>query len=64
MAEQQDDSKFSGLELALVVGGGIVAVLVAFWVLSFVVGIIWFAVKAVAVLAVIGVILWLIFRRD
>ncbi len=63
MAEH-DESRFSGLELALVVGGGIVAVLVAFWVLSFVVGLIWFVVKAAAVLAVIGVILWLIFRRD
>lgn len=42
---------------------GVVGVVVAFWVLSFIAGIFWGIVKVVVVLAVIGGVLWLLLRR-
>lgn len=41
----------------------VVGVVVAFWALSFVAGVIWALVKAAVVVAVVGGLLWLVARR-
>jgi hypothetical protein len=56
----------SGLSLfdgVLIVGGGIIAVIVAFAVLSFVAGVIWFIVKLVVVVALVALVAKLLFGR-
>ena len=47
----------------LIVGGGIIAIVVAFAVLSFVAGIVWFMVKVAVVVALVLVVAKLVFRR-
>ncbi len=49
--------------MALMVAGGVIAVVVAFALLNFVVGMIWLAVKAVVVVGVVAAIGWILFRR-
>lgn len=46
-----------------VVALGVVGVVVAFWVLSFIAGILWGVVKLGVIVAVVGGILWLLLRR-
>ena len=56
----------SGLSLfdgVLIVGGGIIAVIVAFAVLSLVAGVIWFMVKLVVVVALVALVAKLLFGR-
>lgn len=48
--------------LALV-GLGVVGVIVAFWVLSFIAGIVWGIVKVAIIVAVVGGVLWFLLRR-
>jgi uncharacterized membrane protein SirB2 len=60
------DEERSGLSLfdgVLIVGGGIIAVVVAFAVLSFVAGVIWFIVKLVVVVALVALVAKLVFGR-
>ncbi len=62
MAEEER----SGLSLfdgVLIVGGGIIAVIVAFAVLSFVAGVIWFIVKLVVVVALVALVAKVLFGR-
>ena len=62
MAEEER----SGLSLfdgVLIIGGGVIALFVAFALLSFVAGIIWFAVKVIVVVALIALVAKLVFRR-
>ena len=62
MAEEER----SGLSLfdgVLIVGGGIIAVIVAFAVLSLVAGVIWFMVKLVVVVALVALVAKLLFGR-
>lgn len=42
---------------------GVVGIVVAFWVLSFIAGLVWGIVKVVVVLAVVGGVLWLLLRK-
>jgi uncharacterized membrane protein SirB2 len=62
MAEEERTglSLFDGV---LIVGGGIIALFVAFAIFNFVAGIIWFAVKLVIVVALILFVAKLVFRR-
>ncbi len=62
MAEEERTglSLFDGV---LIVGGGIIAVIVAFAVLSFVAGVIWFIVKLVVVVALVALVAKLLFGR-
>lgn len=56
----------SGLSLfdgVLIVGGGIIALIVAFAVLSFIAGVVWFVVKVIVVVALIALVGRLVFRR-
>jgi hypothetical protein len=58
-----DRSGLKTFDLVLLIGGGIIAALVAFALLHFVVGVIWFAIKFLFVIAVIGLIAWLVVGR-
>ncbi len=58
--ERRGLSLFDGV---LVVGGGIIALIVAFAVLSFVAGIVWFVVKVIVVIALVALVGKLVFRR-
>jgi uncharacterized membrane protein SirB2 len=58
--EHRGLSLFDGV---LIVGGGLIALFVAFAVLHFVAGIIWFFVKLVIVVALIAIVAKLVFRR-
>jgi uncharacterized membrane protein SirB2 len=62
MAEEERTglSLFDGV---LIVGGGLIALFVAFALLSFVAGIIWFVVKVIVVVALIALVAKLVFRR-
>jgi uncharacterized membrane protein SirB2 len=62
MAEEEHRglSLFDGV---LIVGGGLIAVFVAFAIFSFIAGIVWFAVKVVVVVALIALVAKLVFGR-
>ncbi len=47
----------------LIIGGGVIALFVAFGVLHFIAGVIWFFVKVVIVVALIAIVARLVFRR-
>lgn len=53
-------SVFDGV---LIVGGGLIALFVAFEVLGFIAGVLWFLVKLVVVVALIGLVVKLVFGR-
>lgn len=53
-------SVFDGV---LIVGGGLIALFVAFEVLGFIAGVVWFLVKLIVVVALIGLVIKLVFRR-
>jgi uncharacterized membrane protein SirB2 len=56
----------SGLSLfdgVLIIGGGLIALLVAFEVLGFIAGVLWFFVKLVVVVALVVLVVKLVFRR-
>jgi uncharacterized membrane protein SirB2 len=61
--EQNERSGLSVFDGVLIVGGGIIAVFVAFAVLSFVAGIVWFVVKVAVVVALVALVVKLVFRR-
>jgi hypothetical protein len=58
-----DQSGLKTFDLVLLIGGGVIAALVAFALLSAVAGIIWFAIKFIFVVAVIGLIAWWLVGR-
>ncbi len=65
MAEDQDQKR-SGLTVfdgVLIVVGGLFAIWVAFAALHFVAGLVWFAIKAVVVVALVVVVARFLFRR-
>ncbi len=51
------------LHALAVVAVGVVGVLIAFWVLSSIAGMIWGIVKVVAIVAVVGGLVWLLAGR-
>lgn len=51
------------LHTLAVVAVGVVGVLIAFWVLSSIAGIVWGLVKVVIILAVLGGLVWLLLGR-
>jgi hypothetical protein len=60
------DEQHTGLSLfdvVLVVGGGLIALFVAFTIFSFVVGVVWFVVKVAIVVAIIAFLAKVIFGR-
>jgi hypothetical protein len=66
MAKDIEKRRTGGLRPAhtlAVVAVGVVGVLVAFWALSFIAGIVWGLVKVVVILAVLGSLVWLLVGR-
>jgi len=61
--EENERSGLSVFDGVLIVGGGIIAIVVAFAVLSFVAGIVWFVVKVAVVVALVALVAKLVFRR-
>ncbi len=61
--EEQQRTGLSLFDGVLIVGGGLIALFVAFAVLSFVAGIIWFVIKLAIVVALIVLVAKLVFRR-
>jgi hypothetical protein len=60
------EGESSGLKLldaVLLVGAAVIAVVVAFAVLSSIVGLIWFLIKAVVAVAIIGALGWFLLHR-
>jgi uncharacterized membrane protein SirB2 len=62
MAEEEHKglSVFDGV---LILGGGIIAIVVAFAIFSFIAGVVWFVVKVVVVVALIALVAKLVFGR-
>jgi uncharacterized membrane protein SirB2 len=58
--ERSGLSVFDGV---LIVGGGLIALFVAFEVFSFIAGVVWFLVKLIVVVALIALVARLVFRR-
>jgi uncharacterized membrane protein len=59
----EDSKGLSVFDGVLIVGGGIIAVVVAFAVFSFIAGVVWFIVKVIVVVALVGFIARLVFGR-
>lgn len=66
-AGNQVDRRRSGglrpLHTLAVVAVGVVGVLVAFWALSFIAGIVWGVVKVVVIVAVLAAVVWFFLGR-
>lgn len=58
--ERHGLSLFDGV---LIVGGGLIAIVVAFAVLHFIVGVFWFVVKVIVVVALVAFVAKLVFSR-
>lgn len=66
MARDVEKGGGGGLRLAdgvVLVAVGVVGVLVAFWVLSAVAGLLWGVVKLALLIGVVAAVLWALFRR-
>jgi uncharacterized membrane protein SirB2 len=63
MEDQQQRSGLSLFDGVLIVGGGLIALFVAFKVLGFVAGIIWFVIKLAIVVGLVTLVARLMFRR-
>jgi hypothetical protein len=66
MSNKPVRAKGSGIRLldgALVVAGGVIAVVIGFAVLHFVAGFIWELVKIVVIVGIIGGLVWALGRR-
>lgn len=61
--EEQQRTGLSLFDGVLIVGGGLIALFVAFAVLGFIAGIIWFVIKLAIVVALIVIVAKLVFRR-
>jgi hypothetical protein len=62
-AVSDERSGLKTFDLVLLIGGAVIAALVAFAAFSFVTSVIWFAIKFIFVVAVIGLIAWLVVGR-
>jgi uncharacterized membrane protein SirB2 len=62
MAEEER-SGLTALDGVLLVGGGLIALFIAFKLLGFIAGLIWFVIKLAVVVGIIIVVARLLFRR-
>lgn len=60
---QQRTGRLRPLHMLAVVAVGVVGVLIAFWALSFIAGLVWGLVKVVVIVAVLGGLVWLLLGR-
>ncbi|MGH9081471.1 MAG: hypothetical protein ACRDYE_15595 [Acidimicrobiales bacterium] len=66
MSRDLEEQQRSGLSLfdgVLIVGGGLIALFVAFEVLGFIAGIVWFVIKLAIVVGLVVLVGKLVFRR-
>jgi hypothetical protein len=63
MAEDEGRSGISVFDTVLVVGGGLIAVVVAFWILGFVASLLWTVFKVLIVVAIIVLLVRFVFGR-
>ncbi len=66
MSNKPVRAKSSGLRVldgALVVAGGVIGIVIAFWALHFVAGIFWELVKVAVLVGVVGGLGWVLGRR-
>lgn len=63
MADDEGRSGISVFDAVLVVGGGLIAVVVAFWILGFVASLVWTVFKVLIVVAIVVLLIRFIFRR-
>ncbi len=61
--EQNGRSGLSFFDGVLIIGGGAIAVIVAFALFSAIVGFVWFVVKVIVVLAIVSLLARFLFRR-
>lgn len=61
--QEQPKTGLSLFDGVLIVGGGILALIVAFWVLSFVAGLVWSVIKLAIVVGLVVLVARLVFRR-
>jgi uncharacterized membrane protein SirB2 len=61
--EEQQQSGMSLFDGVLIVGGGLIALFVAFKVLGFIAGAIWLAIKLVVLISLLVLVARLVFRR-
>ena len=62
-APQRRSNRLRPVHTLAVVAVGVVGVLIAFWVLSSIAGIVWGLVKVVVIVGVLGGVVWLLRRR-
>jgi hypothetical protein len=63
MANDEGRSGISAFDAVLVVGGGLIAVVVAFWILGFVASLLWTVFKVLIVVAIVVLLVRFIVRR-
>ena len=63
MADDEGRSGISAFDTVLVVGGGLIAVVVAFWILGFVASLLWTVFKVLIVVAIIVLLVRFVFGR-
>jgi hypothetical protein len=63
MAEKDAESGIKLFDAILLIGAGAVAVVIVIFLLNVLAGIIWFAIKVLIVMAVVGFIGWLILHK-
>ncbi|MGB7052416.1 MAG: hypothetical protein WBG41_12665 [Acidimicrobiales bacterium] len=63
MAEDEGRSGISVFDTVLVVGGGLIAVVVAFWILGFVASLLWTVFKVLIVVAIVVLLVRFVFGR-
>ncbi len=61
--EEQQRSGLSLFDGVLIIGGGLIALFVAFKVLGFIAGVIWFVIKLAIVVGLVTLVARLMFRR-
>lgn len=63
MEEQQQRSGLSLFDGVLIIGGGLIALFVAFKVFGFIAGLVWFVIKLAVVAGLVMLVARLMFRR-
>ncbi len=61
--EEQQRTGLSLFDGVLIVGGGLIALFVVFWILGVIAGVLWFLVKVAVVVALVTLVARLMFRR-
>ncbi len=62
MSKREDKKPVTFTHVVAMVGVGVIGAIIAFWILSSIVGIIFFFVKIIAVVALIAGAFWLVHR--